>query len=580
MGSREDEGAVGGGYEEDPNFYGTNRSSNYSLINTDCTDEFPSLGSSNMNSQATTGRKPTSNVTIRAAVQGGRQLAITDENFPALGPEATVSFRVNSSSERPKSTGAVTKPQPTNFSIRVNHRPNSVTTRVTSSGGGPSSSSYSSNNNNSNNNSNSSNFRQKEDFPALGNVKIPQPVLHIASSQWSSGKEQDSKVSLVKNKSAQPQLPQQSKPKQNFNIERDNFPQLSSRFEAGCNVRPDSKSRPSSSQQSIPESSKPKKASSFTLPVNDPWVPLLTRDQINNGSLSGDSEVSTKTGSKKKKKKSGGKNSGSSNGNDKISQRKLENDIGKNNLDNDSRQKKQKNDKSGEGQNNKNSNFFEGNSREGSISCDSSVASSNGVERKRTELKISKLVNESEENVNPVINCNNNNNVECSINNNESSLVSKGSSKPPGFDVPREKPPPGFETSNKTTPPPGFSIKLNSIARASNSNNGLTFTNSSGQSFSITPGSNNLTPTNHLYVPPPNFAPRNGELVESVMRALKESSKLDEFRSMSLKFRQNGLSAKDYYNHCRQAMGSDFDDIFPELIVLLPDIDKQQVCSS
>lgn len=557
----EEQGAVGGAYDEDQNYYSSGRNSGFSSINTNCIDEFPTLGGSSMNSQVSTNsRKPTSNVTIRAAVQGGRGLAVTDENFPALGPEATVSLRVNSSSERPKSTGTMSKSQPTNFSIHVNHRPNTLMTRVTSTGGGSGSS------NNSINNNNVNSFRQREDFPALS-ARMSQPVSQIASSQWSSGREPESKVSVVKSKNIQSQLPQKPKqnvqsqlpqqPKQNFSIEKDNFPHLSSRFEAGCNLRPDSKSRPYVSQ-SVSET-KPKKATSLTVPVNDPWVPLLTRDQSNNGSISGDSEVSCKTGNKKKKKKSGGKNSGNnSSGNEthKSSQKKSESDVTKNNLDNDSKKRKQKNhstvdDKMGN-------------------QIGDTLSSSNGISRKRTELEIKKLFNDSEDNI---INGDDNSNP----NNSESSFSLKPNSKPPGFsDIPKDKPPPGFEKTNKTTPPPGFSIKVNSIARLPSSNNGLTFTNSSGQSYPITPGSNNLTPTSHQYFPPVNFAPRNGELVESVMKALKDDKKLDEFRNMSCQFRQNILTAKEYYSHCQQAMGNDFDNIFPELIVLLPDIEKQQ----
>ncbi|XP_075230467.1 E3 ubiquitin-protein ligase ZNF598 [Lycorma delicatula] len=575
----EEQGAVGGAYDDEQNYYNSGRSSGFSSINTDCIDEFPTLGGSSMNSQMSASRKPTSNVTIRAAVQGGRELAITDENFPALGPEATVSLRVNSStSERPKSTGAVTKSQPTNFSIHVNHRPNSLMTRVTSSGGGGHSSN--SNNTNNNNNNNSNNFRSKEDFPALCNTKMLQPGFQLASSQWSSGREPDSKVSIIKNKNSQPQLLQQQKNKQNFSIEKDNFPQLSSRFEAGCSVRTETKHQPTSSPHYAPET-KVKKATSLTVPLNDSWVPL-SRDQSNNGSISGDSEVGNKTGSKKKKKKSGGKNSANSlsnsSGNDvKNVQKNLDNDISKTNLDSDSKKKKQKHVNASNSHPLSNSNK---NQKYANPSGLSLASSSNGYERKRSELKIGKLVSQSEEKLN-TDNCNNNNGNENTINvnniNNNNEISSKISSKPPGFlEIPREKPPPGFETTSKTTPPPGFSIKLNSIARPPNSSNGLTFTNSSGQSYPITPGSNNLTPTTHTYVPPVNFAPRNGELVESVMSALKDCSKLDEFRNMSLEFRQNVLSAKDYYNHCQQAMGSDFDDIFPELIVLLPDIEKQQ----
>lgn len=61
------------------------------------------------------------------------------------------------------------------------------------------------------------------------------------------------------------------------------------------------------------------------------------------------------------------------------------------------------------------------------------------------------------------------------------------------------KQPPGFENSNKFKPPPGFNVTLNSVARAPSSS--LTFTSSSGESYSILP--------THHYLPPPSALKRN-----------------------------------------------------------------------
>lgn len=49
-----------------------------------------------------------------------------------------------------------------------------------------------------------------------------------------------------------------------------------------------------------------------------------------------------------------------------------------------------------------------------------------------------------------------------------------------------------------------------------------------------------------------------------------------EFRKYSDLFRQDELPPKKYYAHCKEILGSHFEDIFPELLVLLPDIQKQQ----
>ena len=42
-------------------------------------------------------------------------------------------------------------------------------------------------------------------------------------------------------------------------------------------------------------------------------------------------------------------------------------------------------------------------------------------------------------------------------------------------------------------------------------------------------------------------------------------------------FRDGTYYAQPYYEHCKAALGDKFDDIFPELLAMLPDIVKQQV---
>lgn len=80
------------------------------------------------------------------------------------------------------------------------------------------------------------------------------------------------------------------------------------------------------------------------------------------------------------------------------------------------------------------------------------------------------------------------------------------------------------------------------------------------------------------YVPPPNLKHRNAALVSHVTEALRTPAALDEFLQMSALFRQGSVTADAYHSHCREAMGSEaFVKIFPELLVLLPDIEKQQV---
>ncbi|XP_063224206.1 E3 ubiquitin-protein ligase ZNF598 [Bacillus rossius redtenbacheri] len=138
------------------------------------------------------------------------------------------------------------------------------------------------------------------------------------------------------------------------------------------------------------------------------------------------------------------------------------------------------------------------------------------------------------------------------------------------------QPPPGFSGITVSRgPPPGFSVKLNSVARPQA--NRLTFTSSSGRSYPIS--SQGLVAGAGppcAYHPPQNFEHRNEVLMIRVMNSLHSYS-LERFREMSKKFRQGNMSAGEFYELCKDMMGHDaFLQIFPELIVLLPDITKQQ----
>lgn len=55
------------------------------------------------------------------------------------------------------------------------------------------------------------------------------------------------------------------------------------------------------------------------------------------------------------------------------------------------------------------------------------------------------------------------------------------------------------------------------------------------------------------------------------------ASAVDEFRTVSRLFREGSCNARAYYEHCEVVLGDRFEAIFPELLVLLPDIGKQQV---
>ncbi|KAF5290869.1 hypothetical protein FQR65_LT11508 [Abscondita terminalis] len=123
------------------------------------------------------------------------------------------------------------------------------------------------------------------------------------------------------------------------------------------------------------------------------------------------------------------------------------------------------------------------------------------------------------------------------------------------------RPPPGFSLK----PPPGFHrFPLSNNALP----NDLTFTSSSGQSYSIIP--------RQQFFHPPNFKIRNQILIEKFMAVLKNSDEIQQFKVYSDMFRAGEILADNYYDHCQQFMGSEFNKLFPELLVLLPDVQKQQ----
>lgn len=146
---------------------------------------------------------------------------------------------------------------------------------------------------------------------------------------------------------------------------------------------------------------------------------------------------------------------------------------------------------------------------------------------------------------------------------------SSSSTAPPGFGA---KPP----NNNKSTaagssnPPPGFNVTLNSVNRNNVAANGtLTFTNSTGEKYKIVP--------TRRYISPPGIQKRNQELVNIFRQTLTEPEAMNEFKIISQMFRENAYSAVPYYDHCKAALGERFNEVFPELLALLPDIGKQQV---
>lgn len=173
----------------------------------------------------------------------------------------------------------------------------------------------------------------------------------------------------------------------------------------------------------------------------------------------------------------------------------------------------------------------------------------NGLVKKRSELNVGTLCTPEE----PLLNL-------------SKDFPKLGDTKPPpGFSV---KPPPGLQPPRLQPPglqPPGLS---HVSFPCSLSGTDLTFTTSSGQSYSITP--------NNSYHPPNNFQSRNQHLIKILMEVLNNKDLIKEFKTYSDLYRNGSYPTKNYYEHCKIVLGTCFDDIFPELTVLLPDIPKQQ----
>lgn len=96
---------------------------------------------------------------------------------------------------------------------------------------------------------------------------------------------------------------------------------------------------------------------------------------------------------------------------------------------------------------------------------------------------------------------------------------------------------------------------------------GMTFTNSAGQTFPA--------PV-HTYIPPPGFEQRNRALVKKFAMALGDAEAVEDFKVASRAFRDSIISAEEFYEHCKAALGSQLESVFPDLVALLPDIAKQQ----
>ena len=144
---------------------------------------------------------------------------------------------------------------------------------------------------------------------------------------------------------------------------------------------------------------------------------------------------------------------------------------------------------------------------------------------------------------------------------------------PPGFmksAEPKSTPPPGFvKASSDYKPPPGFAAK----SQPKVDNNLVEYNLTTAMPLSA-----------HLvdfdtfkYSQPSDFSERNRQLIGDIHAMLAdEQFKFVEFKSLSGEFRKRDIDADAYFHGCEDILGKDhFAVVFPELLALLPDIDKQ-----
>lgn len=88
---------------------------------------------------------------------------------------------------------------------------------------------------------------------------------------------------------------------------------------------------------------------------------------------------------------------------------------------------------------------------------------------------------------------------------------------------------------------------------------------------------NKLKVQQFTYTPIANSAARNEALDKTVEKVVNNNEMLQEFKNVSKMFMRGDYFAQSYYETCQHILSERFEDVFPELLVLLPSIEKQQV---
>uniref|UniRef100_A0A336KX30 RING-type E3 ubiquitin transferase n=1 Tax=Culicoides sonorensis TaxID=179676 RepID=A0A336KX30_CULSO len=92
-------------------------------------------------------------------------------------------------------------------------------------------------------------------------------------------------------------------------------------------------------------------------------------------------------------------------------------------------------------------------------------------------------------------------------------------------------------------------------------------------------------PNNGNYIHPPNEEQRNKDLKKKLSTILRDIDTFNEFQLASKMYINTKYTADTYFEHCRMVLGEHFNTLFPELLVLLPNKERQKalydvLCSS
>jgi len=146
------------------------------------------------------------------------------------------------------------------------------------------------------------------------------------------------------------------------------------------------------------------------------------------------------------------------------------------------------------------------------------------------------------------------------------------------------KVPPGFENTfhhSATTvrAPPGL---MTTVSSSSNQRHQTQIAVKAPPGLSLNNNINN-NGKQFEYLHPIGSAVRNRVLINNLMVALipardERFDTFEKFKEMSTLFRKHVITAYDFYSYCVEALcPNSFEQVFQELVLLLPDIQKQQV---